>query len=256
MRYSILVGILLLFGIGEYAFVELVPLAPERRMARFQQFPVVKQVVDLENRRLVRDAFDQDEDGIIIHATSRDTTRWTSAESLWQDYREGNLQARRKLHEIRNSAEMQAQLEEVRPKALKGSTSHKIDYWILSRALESEKDYQQAEILLRTDTSATAQWYWSIFTRPQRVSPSSVEGMTLMVRKMMEDLHHPDWPDAEYHKYSSKDSTRLVHILKEATHGESAADSVVTRLRDDYGIDLAAVIANWRNGHFENPSMP
>ena len=256
MKYSIIAGFLLLFGIGEYAFVELAPLAPERRMDRFQQFPVVKQVVDLENRRLVNDAFERDQDGVLVHATSRDTTRWASADELWKDYKNGNFKARIKIREIKRFDEMEEGLEQARQRALEGSTLHKIDYAILARATSNEQERTRAEDLLEEDSSATAQWFWNVMIRPQRVSPTSAEGMTLMVRRMVEDLHHPDWPDAPYHKYASQDSMRLVHISEAASRGESAADSVVTQLRQDYGIDLDSVLANWNGGHFEHPAIP
>ena len=45
MRYGLLFGILLLLGIGEYAFVEFAPLPPQRRMAKLERVPVIKHFI-------------------------------------------------------------------------------------------------------------------------------------------------------------------------------------------------------------------
>jgi hypothetical protein len=87
---------------------------------------------------------------------------------------------------------------------------------------------------------------------PQQIKPYSEEGMILSVRRMSEDLHHPDYPDTDFHRFATQDSAFLQGILTAAYYGSPFAASVRDRLLTEHGVDIRDMLANWNGGHIEH----
>lgn len=252
MRYSLIIAALLLAGIGEYVYVELAPFPPERRQAKIEQMPIVRLFVAHADRQRVKAAFARSEDGTILRANRRDTVRWESPDAFWEDFQAGKYMARFQLLDIRNEQKARRMLPEARRKALEGSTPHMHDYLLLSKQTKQPEEEARAIELLQADSTAFAA-YFLAFMGPEenRVTPFTAEWMILIVRYLHEDLHHPDWPGEMFHKAAEHDSTYFARILNASESEDYESVEAVTRLRDDYNIDLYHWLANWNGGHIE-----
>lgn len=80
MRYGLIALVAAVLGLSEYAFVEYYPLQPYQRVYKFQQLPIVKQIILHQEEELVRRALAGSEDGILPIRFGGETTSWTSVE--------------------------------------------------------------------------------------------------------------------------------------------------------------------------------
>lgn len=260
MRYGLIIGLLLLLGIGEYAFLELAPLPPERRAAKVERFtrnlPIVKQVKDRDNLRRVKEAFARDDDSVLeIKGSSREIS-WSSPDELWSAYQRGDHNAGFKVAQLRSEEKARTQLTEVRARAPHGSTWDRIRYYSLSRISYDDADRVEALSLMRADSSATAQWYLAFLFNERRMDPWSVDGLVLSVRRIREDLHYPGITTDEIHRWSQRDRHHVSRIHEAYVNHVPEAVEAVSRLKTEFHIDLTEMLANWNGGHFEHPPSP
>lgn len=246
MRIFLILGVILLLGIGEYAFVTIAPHPPERRKAELQQMPVVRQFVSNANRERIKAAFERSEEGALVRSNDQDTIRWESPEEVWKDFKAGSFMAIRLVHELRVWEKAHAMLPEAREKAQDGTPWQKYNYLALAQYLDAA-EVGHAREMLKADSSATAA-YLAAFLHPEekRFPMHSTEGMVLHALYVAEDLYNPGLTDDQRQDVAAYDSTLLARILTGAEAGQQAAIDALTQLRNDHGIDVNHLVTTKR----------
>lgn len=126
MRYGLILTILLLLGLAEYAAFEYAPLSSGQRKAKLERLPIVKQFLEREDLRRAQEHIEHR--GYLEFTSSRDSIRWSSLDAFREDYRNGARLA----------------LPEVQKGARGGSPWDRLSYYFTARYSWDEADWEEA----------------------------------------------------------------------------------------------------------------
>lgn len=239
MRYGLIISLLLLFGLSEYAFVEYYPLQPHQREAKFKRLPLVRNVVQKQTRAIVRDAFKHDDDGVLWLVLEGDSTSWTSPSDLWNAYQDKDRMARRKVLKLENAQESRDAIPYLRQQALDGDTFARIWYYSIASHSWDPEEKDRARELLAQDSTATAAWYLAMWSEP-KMDTTSKEYLLLSARMNLENLRPANLTEEQAAIQAQKTKTLVEQLYATSKTGDANAVWVVEQLETEYGIDLSA----------------
>lgn len=229
MRYGLIISLFVLFGIGEYAFVEYYPLEPYRRVQKFERLPVVKQIVVAKEKALVEKAFASDDDGILSVGIGKTTKVWRSVEQWSQDRKTGDRWASSLADRLKFQAQAKASFTAEGGFKLPVHPMDHLGYYMAATSLGDAKITNDVLERWRSDTTATARWTYKMYFE-KSLNIESKEGMLLTAQASIENMRHPRISKQWFEQQTQQNQNTLDTIVERADSGNEAARWVLSQL--------------------------
>lgn len=229
MKAGIIVLVMAVLGLGEYAFVEYYPLSPERRVQKVQKLPIVRSFVKAEELRVIRTAIEESDSGYVSVLRDGELRKWDDAKKLYADAKEGNRAARTVLGRIRTTEKYKVPLEKLRSEAEAGDPLAMMTLYLVGKSRSNTKEMERAVELLEAHESALAQsiLYQTIGRAGQMPDR---EALLLFSRVAIENYRRPGTSDLEYEKQTQQAEKQLDVLKQVAADGDEDAQWVVEQL--------------------------
>jgi hypothetical protein len=222
---------LVIFGLGEYGFVEFYPLKPEQRLARARKLPVVTSFVKAADMRAIQEALDGSAEGYLTINSGSSHARWESPEALYAAYEAGDFEARQMLDYVRDWDEIETSIARTRELAEEGEPSAMLQLYMMGRHLTGEEDVNRAIELLKNDVSTTARFYLETMVQ-KSLDMTSREGMLLSAKVMQEDYCSPRLSEDQCREVSRRNQEGLAMLREASENGDEDAAWVVAQLAE------------------------
>ncbi|NQV74230.1 hypothetical protein HQ496_14020 [bacterium] len=233
MRYGLFILFFAVFGLGEYAFVEYYPLSHQRRVQKFEQLPIVKQIVIHQEKEIIRQAFAAEEDGILSYKVGKTTHTWTSFADWQRDRKKGVWAAHWLTSQIQMSQGAKIYLPEILERAENGDPYAAIQMGWISRSLNDATLNEKALSLLKTHQTAVGQYFYYLLTKNPGPSISRQPSALLYSRMALENWRWPGSSDEEFAQQSAKHAKSIATLKENAALGIEDAIQIVEQLRSE-----------------------
>jgi len=187
-RKILVVLVLAVFLVGEYAFVEFYPLSPSARKHKFEKLPIVSSIVEASQLRTIREDFARH--GAVTVKYRGEDYRFSDADHLMEAKRSGDTAARMAANRSLYRAHVADRIDETREQAELGSTNAMFAYYQNATLLNRQSDAEHARQLLENSGKDSARWYLDVML-DKRVDPLSREGLLLAAKAYIEYCDEP-----------------------------------------------------------------
>ena len=196
MKYGLIVLVMAVFGMGEYAFVEYHPLQPHQRVYKFQKLPIVKQIVLHQEEELVRKAIEGSEDGSLPISYGGERISWTLVWE-WKQARKKGIKLRKwAVRHLREIKKAKSNLPRMIEQAEGDDPSAAAQIFWTAKMLGDAELKEKAVSLLRDHPTPIEKFYYQLFTSAPDNSRNGVDSALMHTRVAIENLRSPFASDA------------------------------------------------------------
>jgi len=237
MKYGLIVLIMAVFGIGEYAFVEYYPLQPHQRVTKFQKLPIVKQIVLHQEEELVRKAIEGSEDGSLPISYGGDRISWTSVEEWRQARKKGDQAANWAVRHLRDIKQAKSNLPRMIEQAAGGDPSAAAQIFWTAKMLGDAELKEKAVSLLRDHPTAIGKFYYQLFTSAPDSSKNGVDSALMHTRVAIENWRSPFASDAQFKLQTAQNANSITLLQQNAASGNEDTVWIVEQLKAEGLLD-------------------
>ena len=217
-------------ALAGWLYVELSPYPANERMQKFKQLPGVESVVEWNDMRDIRAAFEQAESGAISISRRGETSTWSSYEEWESDFESFDRNARYWYNKVKNAEAF----EKLNEEADQGSLAALRTLALMGVGkTESGTDIMSS---LRNGTATGALWASALENPGSQERTSfmqSREGILLSAQSMQENMRWPGMSQSEYDQQSRFNQQALSHLEAQAEAGDPDAKWVWGKLHGD-----------------------
>lgn len=231
MRYGLFIFIFAILGIGEYAFVEFYPLSPYQRVYKFQELPIVKQIVIRQEANFVKRAIAETEDGCINVNYRNEGKCWSSVEDWREDRSSGHRGARWLAQRLKDQEKAKEMLPELIARAEQGDPSAAFQLHMSARYTGQTLLVEKALDILKDSPTEVGKYYHYRATTPSDSSQNGRESAFRMMKVIIENWRNPHFTDKQFEAQTTQNNSSIALLLENATQGSEDAIWIVDRLK-------------------------
>ncbi|MDA1029531.1 MAG: hypothetical protein O3B41_10845 [Bacteroidetes bacterium] len=231
MRYGLIAVLVVVFGLGEYAFVEYYPLHPYQRLAKFQELPIVKQFVIHQEADLVRKAIEGSEEGSISTGYGDDTVTWTSVEEWRQARKNGDQAAKWAVRHLRDVEKAKENLPALILQAEAGDPSAAYQVVWTAKMLDDAQLKEEALSRLKDHPTTIGKYFYHRFTAAPDSSKNGIDSAIWFMRVAIENWRSPFITDEQFKLQTDHHANSIAVLRKNAETGNVEAIWMVDQLK-------------------------
>lgn len=233
MRYGLFTLLFVVFGLGEYAFVEYYPLHPYQRLDKFQELPIVKQIVMHQEANMLRKAIEGSGDGSISTGYGDDTVTWTSVEEWRQARKNGDQAAKWAVRHLRDLKKAEENLPAWIIQAEAGDPSAAYQVAWTAKMLDDAELKEEALSLLKDHPTTIGKYFYHRMTSAPDSSKNGIDSAIWGMRVALENWRNPRSTDEEFKLQTANNARALATLRQNAEIGNEDAIWMVDQLKSE-----------------------